>query len=189
MKAILAETASRGFPGCLRSLDCMHWGWKNCPKALAGQFKGKEKTPTIVLEAVSMHSTWIWNSYFGTSGSINNIKILECLPLFKSNLEGTSWTIDFNVNGNNYQNGYYLVDGIYPPWEMLIKSKGLPSANSAVKFFTKRQEAVWKDIDQTFGILKACFQILSKPALHWYPGDLTSIMSTCIILNNMIVDF
>jgi hypothetical protein len=42
MKAILAETASRGFPGCLGSLYFRHWGWKSCPKALAGQFKGKE---------------------------------------------------------------------------------------------------------------------------------------------------
>jgi hypothetical protein len=90
MRSILAESAARGFPGCLGSLDCMHWGWKNCPKALAGQFKGKEKTPTIVLEAVSTHSTWIWHSYFGTSGSLNNINILERSPLFKLVLAGSS---------------------------------------------------------------------------------------------------
>jgi hypothetical protein len=30
----------------------MQWGWKKCPKALAGQFKGKEKGLMIVLEAV-----------------------------------------------------------------------------------------------------------------------------------------
>jgi hypothetical protein len=81
MKPTLAETASRGFPGCLGSLHCMHWGWKNCPKALAGLFKGKEKTPTIVLEAVSTHSIWIWNCYFGMYGLLNDINILERLPL------------------------------------------------------------------------------------------------------------
>jgi hypothetical protein len=72
---------------------------------------------------------------------------------------------------------------------MLIKSKGLLSANSVVKFFTKRQEAVREDIKQTFAILKPCFHILTKPALHWYPGDLTSIMNTWIILHSMIVEF
>ncbi|PLW13122.1 hypothetical protein PCANC_15538 [Puccinia coronata f. sp. avenae] len=175
---ILAETASRGFPGCLGSLDFMHWGWKNCPKALAGQFKGKEKTPTIILEAVSTHSTWIWHSFFGTSGTLNDINVLQLYPLFKSNLDGTSWGVNFDLNGTSYPNGYYLVDGIYPDWGTLIKSKGLALSDPATKFFTKQQELVRKDIKRTFGILKARFQILAKPALQWYPGDLTSIMNT-----------
>jgi hypothetical protein len=166
----------------------MHWGWKNCPKALAGQFKGKEKTPTIVLEAVLTHSTWIWHSFFGTSGTLNDINVLQRSPLFKSNLDGTSWGVNFDLNGTSYPNGYYLVDGIYPDWGTLIKSKGLASSDPATKFFTKRQESVRKDIERTFGILKARFQILAKPALQWYPGDLTSIMNTCIILHNMLVE-
>lgn len=38
---ILELNTKRGFPGCIGSLDCMHWRWKNCPTAWAGQFKGK----------------------------------------------------------------------------------------------------------------------------------------------------
>ena len=33
------------------SLDCMHTFWKNCPVAWQGNFGGKEKRPSIVLEA------------------------------------------------------------------------------------------------------------------------------------------
>lgn len=47
------------------SIDCMHLRWKNCPQAYAGQYQGKEKEPTIVLEAVADESTWIWHSFFG----------------------------------------------------------------------------------------------------------------------------
>tara|TARA_R110002050_G_scaffold32219_1_gene83027 strand:- start:2249 stop:2383 length:135 start_codon:yes stop_codon:yes gene_type:complete len=39
--------------------------WKNCPVAWAGQFEGKEGQPTVVLEAVADHNTWIWHSFFG----------------------------------------------------------------------------------------------------------------------------
>jgi Plant transposon protein len=53
MKRILVINESRGFPGCLGSLDCQHWEWKNCPVAWAGQFKGKEKKPTVAMEAIA----------------------------------------------------------------------------------------------------------------------------------------
>ncbi|XP_071738989.1 uncharacterized protein [Rutidosis leptorrhynchoides] len=42
-----------GFKGMLRSIDCMHWEWKNCPVALKGQYtRGDHKKPTIMLEAL-----------------------------------------------------------------------------------------------------------------------------------------
>jgi hypothetical protein len=33
LKQILAMNEEHGLPGMLGSLDCMHWGWKNCPAA------------------------------------------------------------------------------------------------------------------------------------------------------------
>ena len=41
IKRLLAIGEARGFPGMLGSLDCMHWEWKNCPTAWAGQYTGK----------------------------------------------------------------------------------------------------------------------------------------------------
>ncbi|XP_073034852.1 uncharacterized protein [Primulina eburnea] len=49
----------RGFSGMLGSLDCMHWKWKNCPTAWAGQYTGRSGSPTIILEAVADYDLWI----------------------------------------------------------------------------------------------------------------------------------
>ncbi|GKC81144.1 hypothetical protein Tco_1136861 [Tanacetum coccineum] len=49
-----------GLPGMLRSIDCMHWEWRNCPKALHGQFKRRDhKYTTLMLEAVADKKLWI----------------------------------------------------------------------------------------------------------------------------------
>jgi hypothetical protein len=61
---ILDTNNRRGFPGCIGSLDCMHWAWKNCPTVLAGRYKGKEKKQTVVLEAVANQCLWIWHCFF-----------------------------------------------------------------------------------------------------------------------------
>ena len=60
---------SKGWPGMLGSLDCMHWEWKNCPKAFHGAYNGKEKKSTIILEAVAYHdfvdlAYFLWNARF-----------------------------------------------------------------------------------------------------------------------------
>ncbi|XP_073355475.1 uncharacterized protein [Aegilops tauschii subsp. strangulata] len=48
---ILAMSEARGWSDLLRSLDCMHLRWKNCPKALQGQYQGHFKKSTIIVES------------------------------------------------------------------------------------------------------------------------------------------
>ncbi|XP_020266145.1 uncharacterized protein LOC109841599 [Asparagus officinalis] len=62
---LLQKGEERGFPGMLGSLDCMHWQWKNCPTAWAGQYSGRHGGPTIILEVVASYDLWIWHAYFG----------------------------------------------------------------------------------------------------------------------------
>lgn len=72
----------RCFPGMFGSLDCMHWAWKNCPAAWKDQFMGKEKEPILVLEAVVSEDLWIWHSFFGLPGSLNDLNVLDSSSLF-----------------------------------------------------------------------------------------------------------
>jgi hypothetical protein len=112
----------RGFPGMLGSLDCMHWTWKSCPTAWHGQYVGKEKKPTMVLEAVASYDLWIWHYFFGLPGSLNDINILDRSPLFAEVAEGTGPSTSFEVNNRSYSMGYYLVDGIYPSYSTFVQT-------------------------------------------------------------------
>jgi len=58
LQRILNVSEMRGFLGMIGSIDCMHWEWKNCPKA--SQFtRGDKGTTTVILEAVASHDLWI----------------------------------------------------------------------------------------------------------------------------------
>ncbi|CAL9001237.1 unnamed protein product [Prunus brigantina] len=53
LQKLLQKAEERGFPCMLRSLDCMHWEWKNCPMSQHGAYTGHHGRPTIILEAVA----------------------------------------------------------------------------------------------------------------------------------------
>jgi hypothetical protein len=87
-------------------------------------------------------------------GSHNDINMLDCLPLFKNLLYGLAPKCEYTINGNQYNQGYYLAYGIYPDWATLVKtlsqSRGLEQ-----KHFVKMQEARRKDVEHAFGVLQA----------------------------------
>ncbi|XP_021736255.1 uncharacterized protein LOC110702817 [Chenopodium quinoa] len=109
-KRLLRESYARGFPGMMGSIDCMHWEWKNCPRAWKGMYQGRSKTSTVILEAVASQDLWIWHAFFGTPGSCNDINVLQRSPVFSDICEGKAPEVTFNVNGNTYNMGYYLTD-------------------------------------------------------------------------------
>lgn len=126
IRRLVKEGQNRGFPGMLGSLDCCHWEWKNCPTAWAGQYKGKGKKPTIVLEAVASYDLWIWHAFFGMPGSANDINVLERSPLFADLYCGRTPAVEYVINGRIYTTGYYLADGIYPPLATLVQTISSP---------------------------------------------------------------
>jgi hypothetical protein len=119
---ILAVSEMQGFSGMMGSLDCMHWTWKNFPVAKHGQYSGKEGKPTVILEAVATHNLWIWHAFFGLLGKLNNITILDRSPIFQKAQAGLAVLFHYQVNGNKYQHGYYITNGIYPKYAKLIQS-------------------------------------------------------------------
>ncbi|XP_022020275.1 uncharacterized protein LOC110920372 [Helianthus annuus] len=85
-----AHEARHGFPGMLGSIDCMHWAWQNCPNAWRGQYtRGDHGHPTLILEAVASQDLWIWHSFFGLPGSLNNLNVLYQSAIFSDVVNGT----------------------------------------------------------------------------------------------------
>lgn len=184
---LLSDNAARGFPGMLGSIDCMHWQWRNCPSAHHGQYIGKDKTPTIVLEAIASQDLWIWHAFFGTPGSCNDINIIDRSPLVTNMLLGTSPPCAWELDGERRTSGYWLADGIYPRWPIFIQSFTEPQGLKRRNFATK-QEAARKDIERAFGVLQARFHILCRPSRMWYHERMAVVMRACIIMHNMIVE-
>ena len=54
--------------------------------------------------------------------------------------------VDFTINNHNYNMGYYLTYGIYPQWEIFVKTIQSPLGNKQ-KYFAKAQEVVRKDVE------------------------------------------
>jgi hypothetical protein len=129
VKRLFAIGEQRGFPGLLGSIDCMHWTWEKCPTAWHGQYRGKEKTPTFILEAVASQDLWIWHAFFGLPGSLNDINVLNRSPVFSALLNGNTPEVEFVINGNRYNKGYYLADGIYPNYATLVKTISAPQSH------------------------------------------------------------
>ncbi|XP_022013724.1 uncharacterized protein LOC110913185 [Helianthus annuus] len=142
-----AQEARHGFPGMLGSIDCMHWAWHNCPTAWRGQYtRGDHGHPTLILEAVASQDLWIWHSFFGLPGSLNDLNVLYQSAIFSDVVNGTGPDTRFTVSGVKYRRGYYLADGIYPSWSTIVKTIPYPEDEKRKKF-TKRQEAARKDIE------------------------------------------
>ncbi|KAK4480503.1 hypothetical protein RD792_013578 [Penstemon davidsonii] len=138
---LLNKSERRGFPGMIGSIDCMHWERKNCPIAWQRSFFGRKKKPTIVLEAVASHDTWIWHAFFGVPGAMNDVTVLGRSPLFDNLTTGNLPSVEYEVNGRKYYMPYYLVDGIYPKWGTLIQSvrnpRTLPEQRMAYRGLVK----------------------------------------------------
>ena len=83
--------------------------------------------------------------------------------------------------------GYYFADGICLYWAIFVETIREPR-NRAEPEFAKAQEAARKDIEPTFVVLQARFAIVRGPARFWDMNTLKNIMTTRVILHNMIIE-
>ncbi|XP_074378147.1 uncharacterized protein LOC141719667 [Apium graveolens] len=142
---------------------------------------------TIISEVVVSYNLWICHAFVGVSGSNNDINVLDLSPVFDDVLQGRASEVNFTINGNNYNMGYYLIDGIYPEWSIFVKTIPRPQSEKR-RLFSKYQESQIKDVERAFGVLQSRFAIVRGPTRFWDKPDLGRVMRACIIIYNMIVE-
>ncbi|GKD69101.1 ALP1-like protein [Tanacetum coccineum] len=144
--------------------------------------------PFILLEAIASNDLWIWHAFFGVSGMNNDVNVLRQSPIFNDLITGRAPDVPFVANNVPYKRGYYLTDGIYPQWSVLIKSIKNPGTNDHKRILYKtKHEAARKDLERAFGVLNQKWKIIKYPARGLTQSRLSDIMYTCIILHNMII--
>ncbi|XP_074267324.1 uncharacterized protein LOC141590652 [Silene latifolia] len=150
-------------------------------------YQGRNGRATVILEVVASQDLWIWHSFFGILGSCNDLTVLHRSPIFDDMMNGRAPRVNYMVNGNHYNTGYYLTDEIYPQWTTFIPSIPLPQTPKD-KLFAERQEAARKDVERAFDVLQARFAVIRKPALTWSEQLMRKILKCCVIIHNMVVE-
>eukprot|EP00918_Siedleckia_nematoides_P002428 GHVU01005576.1.p1 GENE.GHVU01005576.1~~GHVU01005576.1.p1 ORF type:complete len:440 (+),score=48.73 GHVU01005576.1:219-1538(+) len=184
---MMALMGAEGFHGCMGAVDCMHWEWHACPAAHAGQYLGKGKRTTVVLEAVVGYDLWFWHASFGYPGSLNDLNILDRSPLFDELLEGRAPKVSYELNGSRYSTAYFLADGIYPDWPVFMKTIAQPTGLKH-QHYALRQEATRKSVERGFGVVQARFRVIQQPFRQWSLDAMRAILRCCLILHNMVVE-
>ncbi|CAL2240387.1 unnamed protein product [Prunus armeniaca] len=95
--------------------------------------------------------------------------------------------VTYQINNTIYSGAYYLAEGIYPRWTTFVKTILNPQSEKE-RSFVSFQEGYRKDVERCFGILQARWAISRGAARMLDEEVLQSIMMTCIILHNMIVE-
>lgn len=155
-----------------------------------GGFKGKEKYATIVLEALADHTLWIWHANFGAPGSLNDINIWDCSPLYQSFVNGKfieEVDFEFELGGERFSKLWATADGIYPDLERLAKPFSEPIGEDNVRY-SAWQEATRKDIERCFGVLQRKFLFLAKPIELWFIEEISNSVYACITMHNMMAE-
>ncbi|XP_021986845.1 uncharacterized protein LOC110883386 [Helianthus annuus] len=148
-----------GIQKCTSSLRVFAYG--NTTDINDEYLKMAEKTTRDTLEifvaAVASQDLWVWSAYFGVVESCNDINVFEQSPLLEDYISGRAPKASFYANGNYYPHGYYLCDGIYPRYSIVVKTFSDPFDEKRAHF-KKFQESARKDIERFFGVLKQRWQ-------------------------------
>jgi hypothetical protein len=150
--------------------------------AWQGQYKGKEKVPTVRMEVITDDFSRIWWLNCGLPGARNDKQIVNQSPFF-CKIHAGAWPPscpDIDVAGFPLKWWYFLADGIYPHLRFFVTTISSPTSEKE-KAFCSQQEGARKAAERVFGVLFKRFQVVYRPCRLWHIQDLYIVKACCII--------
>jgi len=134
---------------------------------MAGAYQSHIVKMGIFVEAVCDEDLWVWNLFVGAPGSLNDIKVMQQLPLYLD-VTGGRWPLcctPFTINERTRTLPYYPVDGNYPRYAFLMSPHPKPSTEEQMTF-KNLQEAIRKEAERPFGVLMKRFHVARHPGRY-----------------------
>ena len=176
-----------GVPGMLGSLDCTHIKWNMCPAGYKGSYSGRKKRPTVILEAVVDAKLRFVHHFVGYPGACNDLNVLRGSPIMELIESDKYPKVSYKLGEEEFERPFIMVDGIYPKWSLFSSTVPHPT-NERERLYKTFQEALRKDVERAFGILKKQWKILFHPVLKKRRSFFNKIVIACLILHNMNVE-
>ena len=201
LKSVLDVYQRLGFPGCVGSMDCTHVKWLCCPSEITNLCVGKEGYPTLSFQVVVDHARKINHVSASGFGTMNDINMCQVDVIVRNDKYGfldrsgvrrnLYRDIEFVVYdqdgvGHKVKGGYLITDGGYEGLSIFV-NPNVPRSDRGAIVWSEFIEAVRKDVECTFGILKARFHILKG---NRFPEQIIvdCTIVTCCILHNMLLE-
>lgn len=194
LEEVMSIYSKLGLPGCIGSIDCVHLKWDKCPESFRNDCKGKEGYPSLVYEVSVDHMRRIRSCTNEFWGSINDKTIVKYDDYVMAVREGKKWAeVEYKILNEKGEEErrkgvWFLCDNGYHHWNCLMPPFTVCSAIQKI-YWSEWIESVRKDVECTFGILKARFRILRDGIQYHRAYDITNIFHTCCILHNMLLEY
>jgi hypothetical protein len=182
-----------GFGGACGSMDATHVRLGKCPHGLRVLATGKEGYPTLAFQCICAPNRQVLYCSEPYLGSYNDITITANDKLCQEFASGLLDEVKYKVVGEDGvprmdKGGYIIVDGGYQQASWLMPPFG-PSCSFDEKRWSEWLESVRKDIECTFGIIKARFRLFMMSIQFHKFADISNAWKAALILHNINITY
>ena len=194
--AVESVYRKKGLPGCVGSIDCVHVQWDRCPSGFKGECKGKDSKPTLAFEVVCAHNGRVQSVSTYNPGANNDKTIAQndeaVHQVRNNNTFLSNKTFETRCNDGTMRThlgSYYICDGGYCNWTLLIPPFKDQIETSQYYGWSKHVEGLRKDIECVFGKLKKRFLAIKNPICFANPHDIERMFLTCCAVHNALLAY